>query len=972
MDRQRADELFDQVIEIAADQRAAWLRGACGDNGALRTEVERMLRIDAKASDFLESPPTLITDSSSAARGSAQPRQFGPWRVLRSLGAGGMGEVWLAERSDGEFEQRVAIKQLAYPTPGLLQRFRRERQILAGLEHPNIARLLDGGVDADGAPYLVMEYVEGVPVTEYARRHALDLRGRLRLFLQVCDAVRYAHQNLVVHRDLKPSNVHVSEDGTPKLLDFGIAKVLATTDENAPTGTATRMLTPDYAAPEQFRGEPVTTATDVYALGVVLYELLADARPARRMWSTGAANRSTPIEEPAPPSAALDRGVVHAKARRRALRGDLDRITLTALAADRAQRYPSAEALGEDIRRYLADMPIHARGHNAWYGLRKFAGRHRYALGAAVIVVAVSVSAAIVSLHQTLLARAQANRAEAERQFLVGVFQQASPDQNQGQPITAQQLLDRGEHQLARLKPSPLRADLAALLGGLYWEIGDSDKVATLLPQLRSAAADPSIPAEIKARVLIQLTKLDVYQRRLGSAVEHARAALVLARGIGDAGRDEAADARHELSNTLADSNPAQAEPLLRQLLAEDRAQLGERSEEVLDDLRLLGVALGQQSRFSEAESVLRSEIALARSIHGDNDASVINGLNELATVLQQSGHLPEAEAAYTHALALETARIGATAPQSLVIRSNLIKVFEREGQFKRALAERLDMARIEGGTFADERPDLAALGAHHLAGDYRELGRFDEAETAVRRSLALWHRVDPSGESIDFAPVLENLGVVLTLRGRYDEAEDALRRTLDLMQKHGMASSQYFHRLRGELGDVLRLQHRFKEAREEIAAAASDLAESLTEAGTPKNPVLAGLQAQLAEAEFDAGDARGAQATATSALTMARKVLPPRNYRLGAPLFALARADIALGRAADAEPLLREALAVRSPPYPADDPRVLEVKVALAVALRALHRGGEARAIEADIDPMLGASTSPYAADLRARLATP
>uniref|UniRef100_UPI0032203AEC serine/threonine-protein kinase n=1 Tax=Rudaea sp. TaxID=2136325 RepID=UPI0032203AEC len=299
-DRQRLETLFDAALDLPRDERAAFVARACGGDAALRAQLERWLAADATLDTFLETPPSLVAEARAVNGADQAPSHFGPWRVLRSLGAGGMGEVWLAERADGEYEQRAAIKQVAYPTPGLLQRFRQERQILARLEHPYIARLIDGGVDARGAPYFAMEYVEGVTIIAFAR--ALGVRATLELFLEVCAAVRFAHQNLVVHRDLKPSNILVAADGAPKLLDFGIAKVLAATDAgtDSATGTGLRLMTPDYAAPEQFRGEAVTTATDVYALGVVLYELLAGVRPHARA-GAGAARAHALLHDDAPP-----------------------------------------------------------------------------------------------------------------------------------------------------------------------------------------------------------------------------------------------------------------------------------------------------------------------------------------------------------------------------------------------------------------------------------------------------------------------------------------------------------------------------------------------------------------------------------------------------------------------------------------------------------------------------------------------
>jgi len=613
-----------------------------------------------------------------------------------------MGEVWLGERSDGEFEQQVAIKQVAYPTPGLVQRFRQERQILARLAHPNIARLIDGGVDADGAPYLVMEYVEGVPITAYVRDHALDLRARLQLFLRVCGAVQYAHQNLIVHRDLKPSNILVATDGTPKLLDFGIAKVLATTDVAAPTQTAARLLTPDYAAPEQFNGGAITTATDVYALGVVLYELLTETRPLRT--APFDASAAVTSNEPTPPSAAVDHptGVVP----RRALRGDLDRITLTALAADVQRRYATAEALGADLQRYLDGRPIAARRDSAWYRLRKFAKRNRYALGDAVTVVAVSVAAAFISLQQAQLAREQAARAEQQaargqvvRKFLVGVFEQARPDENQGQPITAQQLLQIGEAQLAAAvgNAPAIRADLTGLIGSLYWDIGDYARAEPLLKAAVAQSAEPLVTDEIRARNLLGLAAVESEKQAFAAAYGHAQQALVLARRAGRAGLSEISDAERVSANILFLRGDSKlAEPLLRQLLAADRLNLATAPALVADDLQLLGSVLGELARYDESESAFREAIQIDSRSHGDRHSKISSNYNELGQMLLHKGDLAGAEAALRIALDGVRQLYGPESQPAWTVQSNLFRVLEMQGRFAEVLPQRLRMLEQE------------------------------------------------------------------------------------------------------------------------------------------------------------------------------------------------------------------------------------------------------------------------------------
>jgi serine/threonine-protein kinase len=970
MDRRRLARLFEAAIDMDGGAHAAWIDRECGDDPELRAELERLLRADARAGAFLETPPLL---AAKAVRAEAEPARFGTWRVVGSLGAGGMGEVWLAERDDGEFEQRVAIKQLAYPTPGLLKRFRQERQILANLGHPNIARLLDGGVDADGVPYLVMEYVDGQPITDHARERALGVRDTFLLFAKVCDAVRFAHQNLVVHRDLKPSNILVSADGVPKLLDFGIAKVLAGTDEDIGARTATRLLTPDYAAPEQFAGAPVTTATDVYALGVVLYELLAGTRPPPRAWS-GPGTRES---EPAPPSVALDRGNARAALRRRALRGDPDRIVLTALVADPRRRYPTAEALAEDMRRYLDGLPIAARRAQRSYRLRKFVARHRYALAACGAVFAILAVATFISVQQMRIARQQAAaarqqtaRAEAVRNFLGDTFARIDPNENRGGDVSARQLLQQAEAQLGNVGEPGVRADLTGLLAGLYRSVGDSADTERLLPQLRAAANDPSLAGELRMRILNQLASIGIEKREFDTAIADARAAIALANTAPGNHADALGTARRKLATALADQGDPAAEALLRDLLAADREHYGNDSDEVAQDLIELAAALASQARTDEAIRLLREQVGISTRLHGEHHTSVVNGWNDLGRMLARNGELAQAESAYRHAVALQTALVGADGPATLVIRSNLVTVLERRGRFAQALQARLAIREIQKQRLATSREDEIALSEHLIGRDYRELGRFAEAERHVRASLETWKRVQGDNDGIDSAPVLENLGVVLTLAGRYREAEAALHHAIEIMRTHAAATSPWLARMRGELGDVLRREHRPVDALRELAEAGNALRQLSTDIGPTARGVLAVLDSRRAEAELDAGRIDAAEQTAASALAAARRLLPSGNFRLGLPLYALGRARLAAGRSAAAEPLLREALAVRSPPYPAHDPRVLEVEVALARALRELHRGSEADALQATIEPVLAASTTSYAADLRARLA--
>jgi non-specific serine/threonine protein kinase/serine/threonine-protein kinase len=413
---QRLESLFHAALERPPAGRAAFLAEASGDDEELRTEVERLLASDEQASTFIGGAAAHV--GRLAATVLPESRQLGAFGIVRELGRGGMGTVYLGERADAQFDMRVAIKVISrgMNSDAVVQRFRYERQILAGLEHPNIARLFDGGTTDEGLPYLVMEYVDGEPIDEYCRANQLTIHQRLELFRQVCAAVTCAHQHLVVHRDLKPSNILVTAGGVPKLLDFGIAKLLDPADTAVMTVTAFggQAMTPQYASPEQLRGQRVTTVSDVYALGVLLYELLAGARPFDLTGKTAEQVRQIVAAGDVPkPSAVAARRNDEALAR--LLRGDLDTIVLTALRVDPAERYPSVAFLADEVRRHLEGLPVVSRGDSWTYLTTRFVRRHKFGVAAAGAIGAALVGGAIATRRQARIARAE--RARAERRF---------------------------------------------------------------------------------------------------------------------------------------------------------------------------------------------------------------------------------------------------------------------------------------------------------------------------------------------------------------------------------------------------------------------------------------------------------------------------------------------------------------------------------------------------------------------------
>lgn len=447
---ERIEQLCQEALERSEEEQDAFLESVCGNDQELRHEVASLLANRNRAERFIETPAIQLAARSLAAQevnhSAEASRQIGRiishYKVVEKLASGGMGDIYLAIRADGTYDKKVAVKMIqgARSTDFFLTRFQNERQILADLDHPNIARLLDGGATEEGLPYLVMEYIQGLPIDEYCAQKSLPVRQRVELFRIVCSAVQYAHQNLVVHRDLKPSNILVTSDGVPKLLDFGIAKILNPLDRQEPaqqTVTLMRMLTPDYASPEQVRNEPVSTASDVYSLGVILYALLTGQSPYRvQTDSPQELLKAICDTEPEKPSVAATRGSAedgsttasvsepadlkagkedHRKKLRRALSGDLDNIVLKALKKEPQRRYTSVEQFSEDIRRYLAGLPVLAHPDSPAYRARKFIARHKLAMAGAALLIVSLAGGLIATLWQARIARVE--RARAERRF---------------------------------------------------------------------------------------------------------------------------------------------------------------------------------------------------------------------------------------------------------------------------------------------------------------------------------------------------------------------------------------------------------------------------------------------------------------------------------------------------------------------------------------------------------------------------
>jgi tetratricopeptide (TPR) repeat protein/tRNA A-37 threonylcarbamoyl transferase component Bud32 len=611
---QQVEQLFYEALDLPTEERSAFLDRACGAEESLRQEVESLLAASEKTAGFLRKP------AEEVARQFAREAQFdriGPYRILNLIGQGGMGKVYLAERADQSYRQLVAIKLMqasGLSKPEMVARFRTERQILANLDHPNIARLLDGGMTPEGHPYLVMEFIDGRPVNEYSPGRKLSIEERLKLFRAICAAVEYAHGRLVVHRDIKPGNILVTPDGTPKLLDFGIAKFLdPEITDSRQAQTVERLMTFEYASPEQVRGDAATTLTDVYALGVLLYQLLTGVLPFRFETSSPLEAAKVICEnDPLPPSVTASHSGASPK-EIHALRGDLDSIALKAMRKEPEYRYQSAVQLSADIDAYLQGYPVQARTGSWSYGTGKFVRRHRTAVAAsALLALALVVFGAAMGFLAQRATREQMIAAR-ESQFLASVLEASAPGHTPGQAVTALELLDRGARRIHHeFSEAPdAHASLISTMARAYTNLGRTDRATDL--------------AEECYRICV---KTYGENSPLVLPAIHLRATL--------------------LRN---DGKYADAEPLFRREVALAVRIYGKDDLAVASALTGLGECLYQEGKYVEAEMTLREALALHRQHTPDSGS---DARNDLALVMERKGARSEASDLFREAMEID------------------------------------------------------------------------------------------------------------------------------------------------------------------------------------------------------------------------------------------------------------------------------------------------------------------------------
>ena len=907
------EPLLDRALELGPGELAAWLVELRARQPAHADELERLLAAEGELdrNGFLDR-----NGGGGDTRAGLGGMQIGPWTLEERIGQGGMGSVWAARRSDGRFEGIAAIKllNLALVDPVGSERFRREGTVLARVSHPNIARLLDAGVIASGQPYLVLERIEGERIDRYCETHGLDPAARIALFLEVLGAVGHAHANLIVHRDIKPSNILVTPDGSVKLLDFGIAKLLQDeggAGERTLTGQGMSLLTPEYAAPEQASGGAVTTATDIYSLGVLLYQLLSGRHPTGEDCRTPAEYlRAITETEP-------HRLSVAAPARlQRAYRGDLETIVATALKKNPAERYTTATAFADDLRRYLRHDPISARRDSLGYRAAKFVRRHRGAVAFAALLILGVVVAMLREYRLREVAQAETRTARAVEQYLQSVFGAADPflpQDSSAMRSTARELLDRGVVRLdtALASQPEVRARLRTVLGRIYANLGLYDQAASQLERALEEQRALTGPRHVAtAASTDELGQLRYHQGRMDEADSLLAQALELRRALSGSRDSSTAGSMEHLAKVRRDRNDLpSAEALAREALEVRRSVDGEGALSTAATEHLLAEVLNSRGDDSAAALLYRRALDSRERLAGANHPLVATTMFTLALTERRLGRIEVAESLYRRTLESQRRALGEDHPAVATTLNGLAdllqKAMSRSEEAEALLRQALAINRRH---FGETHPEVSTnLG--NLAVVLRDRGDFVAAEQLLGEAL----RIDEAvfgREHTYVAYDLNEIAVVLRMRGAPDSAATILRRVLALNRKLSGERHRNTIAVRVNLGRALREGGHYREAAELFREALQQVAPD----NPDTDPFRVNATIGLGRSLVHLGGTSEAVGLLQTALEDGTKKFGPDNFRVAEAHLGLSECYVMMGRGDDARSSVRKAREIMQP----------------------------------------------------------
>ena len=861
MDRarwERVQALFHEAADLPQSEQRAFLENACGPDDELLADVTAMLAEDARNASLLDQDLAHVARNLLDETRGPEPAlpDFGPYHIKHALGEGGMGVVYLAER--GDLGSLVAIKILrdAWLSPARRERFASEQRTLAQLNHPSIARLYDADTLADGTPWFVMEYVEGVPLTDYCAGKKCSAEERLQLFRSVCEAVQYAHQNAVIHRDLKPSNILVKPDGTVRLLDFGIAKQIEGLDAPVDqTRTGLRLMTPAYAAPEQIRGERVGIQIDVYSLGVVLYELLAGQLPFDLSNKTpGEAETMIVQQEAEKPSLVSKRASVASPgiSASKTAWTDLDVLCLTAMHKDPERRYRSVEALIRDVDHYLKAEPLEARPDSAGYQLDKFIRRNRRAVSVGAAVFAVVIGMAVFFTMRLAKARntalEEAARTQRIQRFMMNLFQGGDESVGPSGELRVITLLERGVQEARTLSSEPkVQAELYHTLGTIYDQLGKFDQADTLLnssldERKKIFGADS---AEV-ADTMVALVQLRVDQARFDEAEQLARQALDMTKRHLQSSNPAVGKATAALGRALSNRGSYEkAIQVLDQAARQQSAPSGLPADlaETLTDLANANFYAGH---LDISNSLNQRVLIMDRQLYGDRHPNVAEDLINLGAIQTEWGHYAETERDYWQALDIIQNFYGKDHPETASVMTVLGRSLVAQGKYDEAADMLRESLGIQERVYGPVHPRVAsALG--ELGKVAMQQGKLDEAEADFRRQSDIYRSVY-NGKHYYIGAALVNLGGVYMERKQYSRAEQNFRQALQMYAQTLPPDHQNVAFARIKLGRALFAERHYAEAEHETHAGY----EILTKQTTPSAAWLQNARTDLV-AEYDA-----------------------------------------------------------------------------------------------------------------------